>query len=261
MNFYLTKQLRQFRYWLIWLIFLLFFFVLDKYQFIQFPRYVGERIIGPINKQNTQIVNFFYNSVDRLKSAYKSGRRIEQLEFEVSKLSAQLSELETIKKQNEEFQLMLQDDANFDLSEKTITVPLLSYANPAVASGENQGIKAGSMVVAHGTLLGIIDQVFSEHSTIKLISQDKNQKILAQTDTEVQGLITGDGKKVIMTEIPIDSEINKGQKVFTIGQAGIKKDVFIGEIIEINYEAESSVKQAVLEQYVDFNNVALVEVY
>ena len=82
-----------------------------------------------------------------------------------------------------------------------------------------------------------------------------------RTESGVEGVIFGDGKNVVMHHIPREIQVTEGERVFTIGQQGIQKNMFVGKIGRITADPSAPTKEAVIDQYVSFFDSVLVEVW
>jgi len=222
-------------------------------------RSVGERLSLPFLELSIKTINFISTPYLRLRHSFKAAKKVQDLELKYAEASAKLSELEALKKENQALKEML-NNSDRDLSKVVITAPILSLANPAVGVGKNDGILEGQMVLSNDVLLGTIDRTYENYSLLTLLYQQNAKSILAVSETDVQGLVKGDGKQILFTEIPMDAVVEIGEKVVTVGQEGIKKSIFIGRVVAIKSEPSSLVKTAVLDQLISFHEAVLVEV-
>ncbi|MGD9128953.1 MAG: rod shape-determining protein MreC [Candidatus Woesebacteria bacterium] len=238
---------------------LLLLFLFESLGLTQPITAVGEQVINPMLILTTKVVYFTNLPLNLARKSYKSAKKIQDLERRYSETLAMLGEIEALREENKELRAILAS-TDRDLSEVIVTSPIVSYASPAVAAGKQEGVEAGMMVLSHGTLLAVVEKSFEHHASITLLYQKKLKPILAKTESGIQGLIKGDGKNVLLTELPVDAEINLGDRVLTLGQAGIKKDIFIGKVRAIKSDPSASVKTAVLEQYINFYTILIVEI-
>lgn len=185
--------------------------------------------------------------------------RVQDLELHVARLSVQLAELEQLKNENEQLRTVL-NSSSHSLQNSLITQPILSYAQPTIALDPDQKVTPGTAVLVEGVLVGTIAKQQLGTATVNLLWQKETLPILAETDSKVQGLVMGDGIRVLFTEVPVDQELTIGQQVVSVGQTGVEQGLFIGEIRAIVTGYSNAVKTAVLEQYVSFYQVGLVEV-
>lgn len=185
-------------------------------------------------------------------------RRMQQLEYRYAEASAQLGELGALREENQQLKEALSSKKGTTTSETVIAAPLVSLAYPAIAAGEVEGVQPGNAVSVSETLVGTIGQVSPHQSQVNLLSQPDQRPILVQTEGGAQGIVVGDGRRVLITEIPSDQQLTVGERVVTLGQPGIKRDVFVGRIQQVEKSESAPVQTAVLEQYVSFYRARLV---
>jgi len=138
---------------------------------------------------------------------------------------------------------------------------VLSYPYRLITNGNQQELKIGSMVMAEGTLLGLISQASVYAARVTLLSDLNSQPILAVTDSGVKSLVKGDGRDVLLTEVPHQLSLKVGEKVWTAGQIDIAPGLLIGFVDQLITEATDAVQTAKISQPVNFNNLAEVEVH
>jgi cell shape-determining protein MreC len=141
-----------------------------------------------------------------------------------------------------------------------LTQPILSFAQPVIGVPAGIELLPGSAVLVEGTVVGLIQELRGSIAIVDLLWQKNTLPLLAQTSEAVQGLVTGDGRRVLFTEVPIDAKLEVGQRVFTTGQRGVATGLFVGVVRSITTGSSAAVKTAVLEQYVSFYQTNLVEV-
>lgn len=196
---------------------------------------------------------------DNLGKLPKAAQRIQDLELRLAAASASLAELETLRRENTELRFLL---TNTDRpNERTlIAAPVIAFARPAINLGSQAGAQPGAMVLSRGTLLGQVEKVEAYESTVRLLFEADSQPILARTDSGVQGLLIGDGKKMLLTQVVKDTTLTVGERVVTVGQPQIEQNIPVGRIVRVDNEPVSSVQSAVVEPYVSFFETPLVEV-
>jgi cell shape-determining protein MreC len=84
--------------------------------------------------------------------------------------------------------------------------------------------------------------------------------VLAKTVGGTMGLVRGDGRKILLTEVTQTLPLAIGELVVTVGQLQIEQNLVIGRVTSIQNDPANSVKQAVIEQLTSFFEVSLVEI-
>lgn len=220
-------------------------------------------VAQPFITAEVRVISNFNSGLRNLRSWYVTARRVQDLEIRLSNASAQLSQLDQLKVENEKLRELL-NSSDRTLEPVVITSPILSLAQPAVGLPASQEaaeiVTSGSPVLVQNTLVGLIGRLGQSIAYVDLLRQKEVHPILAETNTGVQGIVQGDGRRVLFTEVPIEAELEAGQRIVTSGQEGINKGLYIGEIQSIQSGASAAVKTAVVQQYVSFYEADVVEV-
>lgn len=216
--------------------------------------------LGPLLTANARIGSGVVNLANSFTRMRKAAYRIQDLERRLAHTQAELGQLAQVKAENEALRTML-EDVDRSLEESVITTPILSLAQPAVAVGAKRGLKTGLPVLVNNTLVGTLSQIETHYSFVSLLISKNSAPILAQTEQGVEGIVAGDGKHVLLTELPAEAEIKVGARVTTVGQPGIKPGLLVGEITSVSSSAAAATQQARLEQYVSFYESTVVEIY
>lgn len=225
----------------------------------RFVRGVGERLLNPVFMTTNRLVTSLAWPVQYARSLTTAHRRIQDLEARLSEASAELGQLSALQQENQALREMLQT-SDVTLEERLITTPIISYGKPLVAGGTQEGVETGAMVLIAQTLVGRITSVSEHQAEVGLLSRTSTAPILAKTESGLEGVIRGDDKRVLLTEIPMNETIKVGERVMTQGQDGIAPNILIGRVASVTSKPESAVQTAVVEQLVSFYEATLVEV-
>ena len=233
--------------------------VLDLADLTQDVTGVLNRGLVPVRQMWVGALNQVYGGWQNALKLPKSTARIQDLELRLAEASASLAELSTLRRENEELRFLL-TNTDRPSGRTVITAPIVAFAQPAIAAGSQAGINVGAVVLSRNTLLGQVTKVGQYESQVTLLLEAGAQPVLAQTESGVKGLVIGDGRKVLFTQVPKESVINVGDRVVTSGQPQIEQDLPIGRIVSVINEPVSSVQTAVIEQYASFFSTSVVEV-
>lgn len=196
---------------------------------------------------------------EKVWSFPKAAQKIQDLELRLAESSVKLGELEHLRKENEELRYLL-ENTDRTAEKVSLVAPVMSLARPALAGGSQQGIEQGSLIFARDTLLGRVSEVGDFSSRVVLLSEKESRSLLAKSEAGDQGVVRGDGQRVLFTEVPLDQPLQVGERVETAGQSDFPAGLFIGRISQIWTKPGDSVQTAVVEQYVSFYEASLVEV-
>ncbi|MEG0772345.1 rod shape-determining protein MreC [Clostridium sp.] len=131
-----------------------------------------------------------------------------------------------------------------------------------INKGTNSGIGKGMVAITGDGLVGQVTSVGTNWSIVQSIS---NENIAVagyiSTTQESDGIVKGykgneDRFLAQITGLSIKSQIAKGDTILTSGLGGIyPKGIKIGEVIEVEEDKASVVKNAIIKPSVDFNKL------
>lgn len=183
--------------------------------------------------------------------------RAAQIEVEYMKLQAQLSELTTLRDENERLKRQLTSGAPLPTA-RLITAPIVAYPYHLIAVGSNQGARLGDLVFANQILLGQLSEVNPNSSQVRLLTSADSPTLIVTTDSGVTGIIKAKGEQLFLTAIPFDQALIKGERVRTVGQAGIDPGLLLGLVGEERTAPTESSKSYLVEPGISFATSELV---
>jgi len=189
----------------------------------------------------------------------------EQLEAEVSRLQAQIIELQ---QENSELEVLsaLLDFARTHSDNEYITAavigrdisPFLHYV--IINRGSDDGLRRGMPVVSSQGLVGRVAAVTADGARVQLIT-DPDTAINVRIQPSgaeglLQGSITGD---LTIEAVAQDAKINNGDLVLTSGLGGnYPPDMLIGQISGVRQRPVELFQTASVEPVVDFSQLEIV---
>lgn len=237
---------------------LLFIFLLDFLGFLVLPAW--RNVAANWQAKNYQAMQTFIQPMSKLKQFWLLRQKLEDLEYRYREASVQLTELEALREENQALRNLLENTDQVQ-GKNLITRPISSFAKPVLALGTNSGLQIGSLVLGEGNLLGVIEEVTKQQARVLLLKNMQTQSVVAKTESGIRGLVKGDGKNVLLTEVSSEAQLNLRERVVTVGQEGIGPDIFIGRIISLKeLDPAKSTQEAILQQDVNFYELSLVEV-
>lgn len=211
-------------------------------------------------EKNFQILQKISAPFRRAAMLWKLTSRLEDLQYRYSEAAAGLTKTKSLEQENQELRKLL-ENTDRSYRQVIVTAPVISFAQSFVAVGSQSGVKPGSAVLYKDTLLGLINQVEERQSSVILLDKLTDVAILAETETGVKGIIKGNGREILLTEIKNDDQLQVGQLVFTSSQLGIEKGLLIGQISKILADNQAlATKTAIVEQLINFYETSLVEI-
>jgi cell shape-determining protein MreC len=198
-----------------------------------------------------------------VRVATKKYTYVLDLELRYAESAAQLSEFDRVRKENAALRALLEYEQASGAAKprQRKIASVLSYAQPTISVGQDDGIQEGYLVFVHGVFIGKISKVSAHEAQVKLLAAfSDTDVILVQTEVGVTGLVSGDGRDVVMREIPIDAAIQVGQRIESSGQVGVLPQLYMGRIVSIRRNEGSPTQTAVIDPGVSFYNTSIVEV-
>lgn len=191
---------------------------------------------------------------------WQNSQKLAALELQYSQALFEVQDLQSVRAENRELRRML-ENTDRTLAKTVITAPVISFARPAVLVGQADGVLDQASVVSKGTLLGFVSQVGQKSSQVTLLIENDTKPLLVQTENGVQGLLVGDGREIRLTEVPVDAKVMIGERVTTVGQQGIAKNLLIGVVDSVEALPQDAVLNIKIKQLVSFFTTDIVEVY
>lgn len=243
--------------WIVGLVVVIAF--MEQVGWVRPVRQLNEAVIAPLQTMGRGTVSAATLPYRVGRDSFRTHRIIQDLQLRYQEASAELTELEALRAENEALRAIL-ENTDRRTEHRVIAAPIISYGTPFINHGQADGIAVDSLVFVHQTLVGRIAAVTPHQAEIRLLSHPNSDPILAQTQTGVTGVLTGNGRAVLLTEIPSDAQVEVGQRVVTTGQRGIEPDLYVGRITQVRYEPSDPVKEAVVEPGINFYQARVVEV-
>lgn len=207
----------------------------------------------------------YFGNVNDLKEENK------KLFNELEKLRLKMVELEKIEIENGELREALEIDEKYNHFNKIYAnIILRDYSNWnetfSINKGSNDGIKLKQTVISSQGLVGYISAVTDDSSIVTTI-MDPNTSVSVEIATINElALLKGDFdlknyEQMKLTNIPINSELTVGEKIYTTGIGTMyEKGLVIGEIKEVVNKKNDVDRYAIIESYTDFSSLDFVAV-
>ncbi len=245
-------------YWLGVLFGLGLLLVLEQLGMTNELRSLTEKLVQPVQILAAQSVRIMEVPFQMVAISYRSYQHIQDLEKQNADLAAQVSQQLNLVMENQELRKMVNATASSGEKAK-ILAPILSYSQPLI-SNPNHTFATGDPVFIQGVFVGQIGKITQNQAEITLLSQLYQQPILAKMVSGTTGLIYGNGKDVVLKEVPIEEQLTVGELVFTAGQDGVLPNWAIGHIKEVHRQDGSPNQTAIVDQSVSFFTEKMVEV-
>jgi cell shape-determining protein MreC len=193
-----------------------------------------------------------------LQQRAQSYQDLVKLEKQYAQAAAAATQAAALEKENAELRKLLGEKER-PSGEVQIVTSVSSYGRPTVVFDRGASVSEGNVVMYGRTVLGRVGVVSQNQATVELLSDQVLQPLLVKTEQGVLGLINGNGRQILLTEIPSNVELKVGEKIETAGQPGVSPHLFVGEVQSIQKIPDLPVQTAVVAQPVNFYQTDLVE--
>ncbi len=105
--------------------------------------------------------------------------------------------------------------------------------------GSDEGVAIGDVVItAHEEFIGIIEQVFAQHSVVRVLGDAALEITARVLTTEISGLIRSErGGKIMLDLIQKDEMVSEGATVVTSGDDRYPAGLIIGTVRSVDRDA------------------------
>lgn len=237
-------------------------FVLLLLRFIGFEVYLQaslERFFQPFAVTAAQSTAALLAPSEAIFRTQQLQYRLRDLEGRYAELLSQVNELEQLRSENQALRSMI-ENTDRSLAPTVLAAPITAYGSSFIGIGAEEGVVVGDPVLLGNVLLGRVSEVSWRQSQVMLLSQPQTTPVVVQTESGLTGLVTGDGRRVLLTELETNSTIELGSVVRTVGQPQIAPGLTIGQVVSVLENEAAGTQQAVLDQGVSFFDTTLVEV-
>lgn len=209
----------------------------------------------------TPIRVYLYESVH----AQSGSVEVQNLRKENSMLSAQLTKLKEIKKDNVALrsQFMNTTISSLKLIPARVVGFKGAFNNPdifIIDQGSSSGIKKGMAVVLEDVLVGKIREVNNTYSEVLLVTNKDFTTLGITLDHNSPGIVRGLEDFIFFDHIVITDTILKGEKVLTKGELnsqglGIPPGLVLGSITKVNKSESKPFQNALIMSPLDFRKI------
>lgn len=202
----------------------------------------------------------FFGAIHDIKNLKKENT---ELSLKIQELLAENISLKEIEKENQSLReaLNIGLEKEFKLGIAEITGKDISQDALLISKGKSDGLIQGMPVITRQKiLLGRIDKVYNNYSSILLISNKRNSFDAKLAEKEILGLVKGRGNlKLSFDLVPKDKEIKQGDLIVTTSLGGLfPNGLLIGKIESVNKTDIEPFQNAEVSLMFNFNNLEKV---
>ncbi len=183
------------------------------------------------------------------------------LKKENALLLAENSTLKKLEKENETLRRQLKAKK---FSKKLIVAavigqdPLISSSQLLVDKGKNDGVAVGALVILENILVGKVVATGNATANVRLLV-DSDTKIPAVTASGVGGIVKGKfGNEIVLEKVIQGKKLNKGEIVFSSGEADFPKGLVLGKIARIESKPAALFQKAAIYPLIPYEELETV---
>lgn len=197
------------------------------------------------------------------------------LQKEVDSLNKELAEVKTesqisgdVEAENKKLRQLLDLKESYTSGWTTVAAEVTGreadnwYEKLTINKGSKDGIAEGMAVVDQNGLVGKIVNVTKNTADVQLIVDSGGALGGMMQKSSIEGVLQGigGGKGLIsMTKLPYNADIQLNDVVVTSGVGGVfPAGLLVGTVAKVNTSADGLSKEAIIQPYVDFNDLAFV---
>jgi rod shape-determining protein MreC len=133
-----------------------------------------------------------------------------------------------------------------------------------IDKGEKDGVKAGEAVVVKDNLVGKIEKVSKNFSTVILVTNLASSFTVKTMQTQAEGVLKGQGGgRMILDNVLLSDNLQKGDMVLTAGNvnengAGFLPNLIVGKIQNVSKNASDLFQKAEIQSLLSLTKINMV---
>lgn len=253
------NKLKDINPWSALVVFVLFLLLVEYVELDVGLRSRLEKISGPLLGTGSNVGFILKSPYLIFSNAYNASKKIQDLEIRYSESLAKIGQLEALQAENKSLREIIENTDRI-IGKSIVSSTIVSYGDPYIDRGKDDGVEVGDLVMSAQTLIGLIAQVSPHQAKVNLLYQLSSGGLIVKNEANAQGILVGDGKKIVIKDISKNDPLSVGDRIMTVGQKGVDGELFIGKVSFIVDQQEAATKEAYVEQVVNFYETRIVEV-
>ena len=228
-------------------------------------------MVNSIDAVVSSIGGVFKNGTSYFGNVKKLKQELELKEEKLEQASLLQVELDTLVVENNDLKELLKIEENYNHFTKVYAnVVTRNYDNWNetfdINKGTKDGIELRQTVISEKGLVGYISAVEENTSTVTTILDPSTSVSVEISNINKLALLKGDfnlmsSSETKLVNIPIDTELTEGEKIYTSGIGGLyKKGIPIGVIKTVKNKKNEIDRYAIVETFVEFASLDMVAV-
>ena len=203
-------------------------------------------------------IEYFFGTISSIKSLREKETKTS---YENSVLIAENAKLKKLETENRALRKQLgAEKIKLDLivAEVIGQDALISSSKLLLDKGRADGVVLGNLVIVEDILIGEIVALGDSTATVRLLS-DSDTKIPSETADKVSGIVRGKfGNRIVFEKVVQGKKLNKGDLVFSSGEADMPKGLVLGIISSVEKNPSAIFQKAEVEPIISYESLETV---
>ena len=221
----------------------------------------------PLQRGFNFVIDAVPNTFIFMANAYKFKKISDQYFLELKELKAELSLLESVKNENEEFRRILGFMKKAPYRFNLIPAQIIDRENEnwnysiTIDAGINKGIREGFTVISENGLVGRVTRVDKFSSKIMLITSPHSAVSVIVSRSKTFGIARGGFgiNRLILDNIPEDALISIESEVVVSPASNVFiQGIPVAMVLKVNKKVEDIFQAVELKTSVDFSKIKVV---
>ena len=183
-----------------------------------------------------KVISAVYDYFKDLRQIHKDNQRLREENMQLSKLYDRARALEVENKLLSEILNYVTPPSAEFITARVIAEEGDAFSHSVIAYIGDEPVKKGQVAISDKGVVGRVDRVGNVYAKILLLT-DINSKIPVMVEkTRIRGILSGDNTPLPkMIFIPLDADLNIGDRIVTSGVAGVfPAGLPIGRVVGVN---------------------------
>ncbi len=202
----------------------------------------------------------FFKSVNVFRNISEVREDMRKLHRQNNRFLAQIANLQSIRKENEELRKALDifSDNDYSYQMATVTGRILSV-HEIIITHNNSVFVGDPVITPDRVLIGFVTETSGRFSNVTLLTSNSSSiKAVIQNSDFPVGVLRGDNSRMlVMDTIAKDKNISVGNLVTASQhQEKVIDNVYVGRVIKVNDSAVDAFKSVVVYQDIDIRDIS-----
>lgn len=229
--------------------------------------YLNRKALLPSLNFVKKVGLFIYRPIEDLGRVSKLARENKDLTAQNQSLAAEIVSLKAKKAVEDVITRDLSAKLSFKDSRQVIVAKIVGRSTTGsnygfvVNRGKNDLISEGSAVISNGYLVGSVKKVYSDQSEVLLVNNYNSLIPVILENSRMSGLLRGGINGLVVEDVPLEGDFNKGENVMTSGLGGIiPEGIPIGQTVSMQNSKGDLFSKISVSSPIIFSKIEIVEI-